>query len=93
MSIDNSRSTALPPGTCLLHGSFAGPYCPGCSTVVPIQMRRPYERPYEPHAPWLEPRDYGTRLCPLCDGRGLNPKLPWLTCPKCNGEKRVASAR
>jgi DnaJ-class molecular chaperone len=29
------------------------------------------------------------RTCPLCDGTGLNPKLPTYVCPKCHGEKKV----
>lgn len=44
--------------------------------------------PY-PLSPWHEPRDYGTRQCPLCNGKGLNPRMPWLVCPKCSGEKKV----
>lgn len=41
--------------------------------------------------PWREPRDYGTRTCPLCEGKGLNPQMKWLTCPKCKGERKVPS--
>jgi DnaJ-class molecular chaperone len=29
------------------------------------------------------------RICPLCNGTGLNPKLITHVCPKCQGEKKV----
>lgn len=34
-------STALPPGTCPVHGTYIGPYCPGCVTVPPPPTTRP----------------------------------------------------
>lgn len=35
---------------------------------------------------------YGTRQCPTCNGRGINPVMPTMVCPKCHGEKRIAVA-
>jgi len=29
-------TSSVPPGTCLMHGSFVGPFCPSCSTAAVI---------------------------------------------------------
>jgi DnaJ-class molecular chaperone len=29
------------------------------------------------------------RTCPTCRGSGVNPKMPMLVRPKCNGERKV----
>jgi DnaJ-class molecular chaperone len=46
--------------------------------------------------PWHDRRTgerYGTRKCPTCSGRGVNPMLPTMVCPKCHGEGRVAEQK
>lgn len=30
-------NTTVPPGQCLIHGSFVGTVCPSCSSAAPIQ--------------------------------------------------------
>lgn len=34
-----------------------------------------------------------TRLCPTCEGTGINPQARYMVCPKCKGEKRVPVKR
>ena len=29
------------------------------------------------------------RICPTCNGTGINPVFSYMLCPKCNGEKYV----
>lgn len=31
-----------------------------------------------------------TRICPTCNGTGINPIVTTAVCPKCNGEKKVS---
>jgi DnaJ-class molecular chaperone len=31
----------------------------------------------------------GMRVCPTCNGTGINPLATYMVCPKCNGEKVV----
>lgn len=37
--------------------------------------------------------DDGKRTCPTCNGKGINPVLPYRVCPKCDGEKRIPYPR
>lgn len=48
--------------------------------------------------PWTYPNvpttvngyvSYWQRVCPTCNGTGINPVANYLICPKCNGEKVV----
>jgi DnaJ-class molecular chaperone len=33
------------------------------------------------------------RECPTCEGKGVNPVMPMLLCPKCKGERVLPPLR
>lgn len=82
------QSTAVPPGTCLIHGSYAGSRCPQCSTVAdPGFAGLPYDQQPMTPGTGLGPREW--QCCPVCAGSGRLWDTLMLTmtnpCHRCGG--------
>lgn len=67
-SLNRGESTAVPPGTCLIHGSYAGSRCPMCSTAGGDFAGLPYEQ--QPMTPGVQPSQREWQCCPVCQGSG-----------------------
>lgn len=76
-SPDQFSGTLVPPGTCLIHGSYSGSVCPGCSTTSEPFAGLPWDQ-QPSNLPKAKPMERGWE-CPKCG----TANAPWI--PTCRG--------
>lgn len=75
-------TTALPSGTCLLHGAYSGDFCPTCTTAVRTPSHAGRPEPFVWPAPRNHPMQTGWE-CPKC-GAVMAHWMP--NCVRCTGK-------